>query len=695
MATEGGLEVTMRPIVSRCFALGTLLAGVVAGVGCSSSEPDAPPAPPSAQDPLGAALERDTGVAWLIERDATGSVFLAVPLGKARPLASGSAEDIARDFNRRYASLLGAVAADDELRVDEVRETDPGIRDVLFEQRAARSGLPVWSGGSAIHLAPDGAIVWAQPTLVQGTAALPAAATATPEQAIAAARSAISAAMPGDEGGALAHAPELGVIAAADGPHLAYAVALAGVSRAPLAFVDGVDGHVLEVRDTMSGFVATAFTAKHYLAAPLASDEKRTFWVTPFGLGGAWSMERLGVPGVVVGVQTLSYFALVGDTAQGDEITGDVASDAWDAPRSIGAGSAVDVYTNMMQVVDWYASPEKLNHRSFDGKDKGVRVFVHRDLGGDLAIYNASDDAITFEDPSSAEKAVTATPPAVAFDVAAHEFTHGVTNYAAGLGRRGAGALQKPLSEALSDIFAATIEHDQQPGPGNMLFGEALALKANKVAVRNHDAPASPDVSTPQLDALPDPNWAGWARDPYASAGVPTKAWSLMVNGGEHRGIGMPSALGWDLARDVFWRSLRGLRAHPSFWTPRALAWGQITAASWRGLPREQVDTIACAWIAVNALDLWELNTLKSLGVANSCVRPARGGGAAPTVGNECAGHGDAIICPALPGPFALQCKKGAPVYTPFCADLSTRCVRTSPDDPTTVLTPDGTITCE
>jgi Zn-dependent metalloprotease len=672
-----------------------LLAGVVAGVGCSSSEPDAPPAPPSAQDPLGAALERDTGVAWLIERDATGSVFLAVPLGRARPLASGSTEDIARDFNRRYASLLGAVAADDELRVDEVRETGPGVRDVLFEQRAARSGLPVWSGGSALHLAPDGAIVWAQPTLVQGTAALPAAATATPEQAIAAARSAIAAAMPGDEGGALAHAPELGVIEAADGPHLAYAVALAGVSRAPLAFVDGVDARVLEVRDTMSGFVATAYTAKHYLAAPFSAEERREFPILPTMLDQGWSMERLAVPGFIVGVRTLSYFASIGEIAKGDDITGDPASDTWDAPRASGAGSAVDAYTNMMQVVDWYANPEKLNYRSFDGKGKNVRVFVHRDLKGGLAAYSANDDAIMFEDPSSEEKAVAYTPPAVAFDIAAHEFTHGVTNYAAGLGWRGADALQKPLSEALSDIFGATIEHDQQPGAGNMLFGEALALKNNKVAVRNHDAPASPDVSSPQLDALPEPNWPGWGRDAYASAGVPTKAWSLMVNGGEHRGVGMPSALGWDLARDVFWRSLRGLRAHPSFWTPRALAWGQITAARWRALPPEQVDTIACAWVAVNALDLLELNTLKSLGVAKSCVRPARGGGAAPTVGNECAGHGDAIICPALPGPFALQCQKGAPVFTPFCADLSTRCVRTSPDDPTTVLTPDGTITCE
>jgi hypothetical protein len=405
-------------------------------------------------------------------------------------------------------------------------------------------------------------------------------------------------------------------------------------------------------------------------------------------------MQRLAVPGLFVGVTTLS-FAPIGELVHGEDIVGDVASDTWDAPRNNGAGSAVDAYTNILQVVDWYASPEKLKHRSFDGKGKDVRIFVHRDLQGSLAGYIPSEDSINFEDPSSDGNAVAYTPPAVALDIAAHEFTHGVTNHAAGLGGRGPSALQAPLSEALSDIFGATIEHDLEPGPGNMLFGEALALKSNKVALRNHDAPASPDLVSPQLDALPDPSWAGWGRAPYASAGVPTKAWSLMVNGGEHRGVGMPSALGWDLARDVFWRSLRGLRADPSFWTPRVLAWGQITDARWRGLPSEQVDTIACAWIAVNALDLWELNTLKGLGVANSCVRPARGGGAAPTVGNECAGHGDATICPALPGPFALQCKKGAPVFTPFCADLSTRCVRTSPDDPTAVLTPDGTITCE
>lgn len=682
----------MRKVVSRWWALATLFAG--AFMGCSS-EPDAPGPQASTEDPLGAALARDTGVPWLIERDAAGSVFLAVPLGSPRPLSSGAAaEDAARELYRRYASLLGVVEPDRELMIDEVRETGAGVRDVLFVQRAAGSGLPVWNGGSAVHLAPDGSIAWAQPTLVHGTGGLPRSASWTPEQALASARSAVAQAMPGRENGALVRPPELGVIATTDGPHLAYAVGLTAASSAPLALVDAVSGRVLEVRDAMSGFIATAYTAAHYLPQPFGSDEKRSFLVMPPTLVSAWTMERPAVPNVFVGIKTLSYVASAGEVAKGDPIQADIASDEWDATNARGAGSAVDAYTNTTTVVDWYGNPAKLKHRSFDGKGKDVRVYVHRDMKGAAAGYTPSDDALNFDDvaPSSI------LPPAVALDITAHEFTHAVTNHASAVGWLGTDALQGPLDEALSDIFAATLEHDLSPGPGNMRFGEVLSPQGKR-AYRDHLAPASPDVVAPQLDALPDPHWSGWGKNRYDSAGVPTKAWSLMVSGGEHRGIAMPAALGWDMARDLFWQSLRSLRSHSSFWTPHALAWGQILAAKApaRGLTHDQIDTVACAWIAVNALDIVELTALHTLEIGTTCARTSPGPTPkpAPTIANECAGHGDTTICPAIAGPFAQVCKKGMPMATTFCADLAQRCVRVSPGDPTAALTPDGTLICE
>jgi hypothetical protein len=343
-------------------------------------------------------------------------------------------------------------------------------------------------------------------------------------------------------------------------------------------------------------------------------------------------------------------------------------------------------------VIDWYANPSRLHHRSFDGKGKEVRIFVHRDLQGSAAAYAPGDDSINFGDAIPG----TLTPPAAALDVAAHELTHGVTNHAARIGWAGTSAAQAPLDEALADIFAATVEHDLLPGPGNMHFGEALGI-VGKTGYRDHLAPASRDVVTAQLDALPDPNWGGWARDRYASAGIPTKAWSLMVNGGEHRGVSMPVALGWDLPRDLFWQSLQSLRTHPAFWTPRALAWGQIVSAKApeRHLTREQIDTVACAWIAVNALDSRELSIVRTFGIALACG-PHGSGFTPPSVSrNECAGRGSATVCSDITGQIARKCKNGAPITDLFCADLAQKCQRGGPDDPTAMLSPDGTLLCE
>ncbi|CAN5848061.1 hypothetical protein BH11MYX4_BH11MYX4_25190 [soil metagenome] len=677
----------MRKIASRSWALCALLAaGCVTGC---SSEPEAPP-DGTLEDPLGAALARDTGVPWFVKRDAEGTVVVAVPLGAPKPISSGPAGEVAREFYRRYASHLGIVSADDELQLVDVRESPgAGVRDVLFNQRAAGSGLPVWAGGSAIHLSPDGSFAWAQPTFVSGTRSLPSAAATTPDQAVVSARDAIARAMPGLQDGALARAPELGVHAMADGPHLAYAVGLTGAAAAPLAFVDALDGHVLEVRDTMSGFIATAFTARHYLPVPFSRDDKRSFLVLPPSLVNNWYMEQPSIPNLSVGVKVRSYVASVGAIASGDLIQADLTSPLWDDTERRGAGSAVDAYTNVNQVIEWFADPSKLNYRSFDGKGMEVRVFVHRDLQGSSAGYAPGDDSINFADIIPG----TITPPAVALDIAAHEFTHGVTNHAAGIGWAGTNAQQAPLDEALSDIFAATLEHDVKPGPGNMQFGEELGI-AGKTGYRDHLEPASRDVVNPQLDAMPDPNWTGWAQRPYVSAGIPTRAWSLMVTGGEHRGVGMPAALGWELTRDLFWESLQSLRAHPALWTPRALAWSQIGRARMDGrkFTHEQIDTVACAWSAVNALDSTELATLRTLGIAQTCSSAPKTGPISPA--NECAGHGNATVCSAVPG-LARICKNGIPVNDAFCADLAQACQKTSPDDPTAQLTGDGALICE
>jgi hypothetical protein len=174
------------------FALASMLAGcgaearppvapfipvaTVAPVG-SASAPQAPavaPAPPLTPEEntkaLRARLATDTGTEWAVYVDDDCHEIRHLSPIKPVMFGSGSAEERARAFFKRYSSELHA--SDEELRVVE----GPGNNDpefVRFEHYLKGTDLPVFLTTSSASFTKEGALYMTQPGFRAGLGALP------------------------------------------------------------------------------------------------------------------------------------------------------------------------------------------------------------------------------------------------------------------------------------------------------------------------------------------------------------------------------------------------------------------------------------------------------------------------------------------------------------------------------------------
>ncbi len=147
--------------------------------------------------------------------------------------------------------------------------------------------------------------------------------------------------------------------------------------------------------------------------------------------------------------------------------------------------------------------------------------------------------------------------PLTALDIAAHEMTHGVTAKTAGLVYQGESGA---LNEAMSDIFAALVEHHN--GASN---GDAWKI--------GEDA-WTPNTSGDALRYMNDPTADFSSRDHYASrytgasdnggvhwnSGIANLAFHLLVEGGTHptpsRSLGPVQGIGFTAAGAIFYSAL-------------------------------------------------------------------------------------------------------------------------------------------
>jgi Zn-dependent metalloprotease len=178
------------------------------------------------------------------------------------------------------------------------------------------------------------------------------------------------------------------------------------------------------------------------------------------------------------------------------------------------------------QVYDYYANT--FGRCGWDGGDAQLEAYVHaqlRDGNGTVmtnASYDRGCDHLKFSD-----RMVTA-------DIFAHEYTHAVTRWTAGLGSTFA---QGAINEHYSDVFAAVITNDWIIGEGSAL-GTIRNMSNPSAAPFNHPdhMQAAQDTSGTGYRNLPN-TVAGDSGGVHINNGILNKAAFLISDGGTHKGF--------------------------------------------------------------------------------------------------------------------------------------------------------------
>jgi Zn-dependent metalloprotease len=405
--------------------------------------------------------------------------------------------------------------------------------------------------------------------------------------------------------------------------------------------------------------------------------------------------------------------------------TGDI--EQWEV-GSPARGAGVDAHFNAGTALAFLRkfSAKFESHKRFGTPplSTDVHVYVHDDTEGAGNAFAQVDflgrDTIHFGD-GDRTKSANALPLSAAYDVVAHELAHLVIKHTSQL----APAFEPgALDESFADVMGAAAEHELAPNDGNnFLVGEGAFFKGppGMVALRSMSAPQSlgdPDHVENKVPCLgeektdprnvpTDKNDNCWI---HKNAGIPNRAFSLMVTGGalyklapgkapEPRPIGVPAGIGWSQATEVVYWAATGLQPKAGF---AVAALAQVVESANVNIGIGQ--TVACAWLAVGIYE--PRNPVEATVLATVCKPPAQKSAVAPpppppassvSASDVCSGHGDALVCdPAFPNQ-AIVCRSGTttqPATSVFCADLAQVCKKTSSTDPTAV-TVDGVIACE
>lgn len=358
---------------------------------------------------------------------------------------------------------------------------------------------------------------------------------------------------------------KLVVLVKEDVPYLAYCMDFNNISYEPMRiFIDAHSGNVVYVENGAFDVAATGTAETMYYG-------KQTI-TTDFN-GSTYILfdEKRGVK--------------TRDTA------GALYSDSdnkWTTAEfnNVNKGSAaLHAHWSIEKSYDFFKN--KFGRNGFDNKGGIVTNFVNYPFGDmkDNAGWYISENAIRYGMTSNSEI------PVVSLDIAAHEFTHGVTHSTANLsGREEGGA----LNEGFSDIFAICIEHETLPNKksGLWVMGDDIFSYRCKR-----------DISAPECKEYKGKGWL--YEDDYqnnkdkvhTNCGVLTYWFYLLVNGGELNNYKI-SSIGWDKATKLCYTTLTAYLNSSSEYAD-AVKCTMKAAAALFGNNSDEVSQVAMAWLAV------------------------------------------------------------------------------------------------
>jgi Zn-dependent metalloprotease len=665
----------MKSSIPNNGALGTLcglLASIlVAQSGCSSPSSTPAPATPDA------VLQNATGVPWDADRSTrTGVPDLVAPTGDDPPpiLVPGvTPEQAARQFLTQFKSIWRMRDATTEMITRDVDLDEEGMTHVLFDQTS--NGVPVLGAGLFVHFGSTGSIAYVNGDYFPDLAELDHTPKIDKAGAIAAAAK--------DAGAGFVARGTPDALLGIDGynsarPTLVWQVKITGTDSKGAR----VSQQVFVDAQTAAVFARFSLDQQVSASGRGTAGNVRNFQVTSNTGGKSWTMTwpTSATASVVSTSQRLA------DGTNAVITSTDLKS--WDpiADDQPGAGAASDVHLFAHLVDQFYRTKEL--RKSYDGNGSPFDMIVHDNSNGAInAFWSYDTNDMHFGDGDP-----TITYAITQLDVTGHELTHGVTSYTSKLAyhfQPGA------LNESISDIFGSLIEHEYQPGAGNMLIGEGTLKDGNAIRDMGHPSRFMQPDNMASFQKFAESNKYNDYGGVHANSGIPNNAFYLMALGGANdtSKIVVPGSLGWDGARKVWWQSERhALNAESDFsQTARA----QIASAKQLHQSRK---VIACSWVAVGVVDA---AYAKQFGITCGCDDDAgetcmdEGGapdggspvdvdggapasdGASPEADLEdsCTGRADGVYCSTLAPYAAIVCSDGSIAGGQQCQGANQTCI--------------------
>lgn len=662
------------------------LSFLAAGAGCAPDEE--PPNFPEERS----RLESETGVKWAVLK-APGSVEprFAAPL---QPISLGiePLERQARELFLHYAAELHGTGRGDELADAETIVQD-GFTTIRFAQRLPGTTVPIDGAASTATFDEEGRLVATQPSFFSSLETIDERTGIDSNTAIRLAQASLPAAC----GIARAEGEALLVVDVVYGPpRLAYSVQ-----------VWGSDCGSRSVRvDAKSGEVYASTAPERFLAKATVKGVRNHLW------------------GEQSDVKTVDYEASDGKLAiggtgfnilresieEGRLTVARVLADTpeeWDStvPNNGGRGAAVDAAFALDRAVAFFSDPKFANNGFIGGKNR-PSIVVHDTHKGENSepLYGAYfvpsgsagysiTNVIYVPDGPLAANAGRKASYAAGLDLVGHEVGHGIVANTSKL----TGTFDSlVVDEAFADIIGATVEryvtHPDRRSQWSM--GEAIS----------HDRSPIRDLRTPSsvtgahgADFVGDPN--GNAKDPHAIAGIGTRAFAFMVEGGTdgNRGVNMRGGLGWDASMDVWYATVT---TQPPLTSLLLVAGQQIFRASSRlrkapvagaGLDTSDpayapVHVIACAWQAVGYSYFSQLYGI-------DCNPTIESTSPLPRFASCSGTQGRAYVCNDAAPYSAYICENGVIAGSISCSAPGTSCVHPSETDFTASVT-EGRLSC-
>lgn len=475
-------------------------------------------------------LERVAGGTLYIEW-ARGSDGIPIFIGGQIPAEKPDPEQAARAFFNRYAALYLMTDPQRELQLVRLEEDPIGMHHVRFQQTV--NGVPVFGGQLIVHLR-DGFI-----TAVNGMYFPNLQVDISPQLTQDEALTIVLE----DVGDAAAEfrTDRSGMVVYVENsqPYLTWKINVFSWCNLGnwLYFVDAHDGRIVHKLNQMN----TAKIVKVYTA--------NNQWLTDAQLPGTF----------------------VCGYGSGSDPNCTVTSDL----------DAQGVFTNTSKTYDYYY--QTFGRDSYDGAGAELRSTIHYGVNYKNAFWNGTQ--MVYGDGDYFARA---------FDVVAHELTHGVTQETADLiYEHQPGA----LNESFSDVMAVFAGCSASTGQADCdwLAGEDLNMGPLR------------DIANPGAYGDPD-HWSEYLWLPlevdnggvHINSGIPNKAAYLLTVGGTYYGITV-TGLGYTRTEQIYYRALAHyLTIYSDFPAARAALYASCRdLIGYYGITQGDCDQVLNAWAAV------------------------------------------------------------------------------------------------